>query len=1033
MLLKKPSLVAQTMSRNPGATAEVRQRFWNDPEALNYQREVLERQRQLVDRFRSTRLREGKTSRMEVLEQRAFLLNMLLVRGVQDELQELALSEEVEGIYPNVRLYPLLDSAPMVVGAPAVWEALGGLDKAGLGIKIGIIDSGINHSHPMFEGDGSPPPETVAENEQGFNSANQPSFTNSKVIVARNYVKTSFGLRRQDNETPQDELGHGSQVAGIAAGTIVETPRGIIQGIAPLASLGNYKVFGNPGVNPNTTLAAVTAAIEDTVKDGMDIINLSLGGEARPLATDPEVRAIDMAAEAGVVVVAAAGNNGPDVNSITSPGTSPDAITVGATSNGRIFASALETSADTSLAEELRQIPYVPGSGPTISESVGPLPLFPLALFDESELACWELSASPLPPASLAGEIVLVRRGECVFSIKASNLFDAGAEGMVVYNNVAGGSVVMSGLNDFEQPAVMIGEEAGKGLRNLLLDGAQVEVILRAESEQLPFPAEPDIVASFSGRGPNIDLAIKPDMTAPGQNIHTASHQTDPQALFSLGVSGTSFATPMVSGAAALIMQLRPDWSQRLAAREWARAIKSVVVNTASKTPTWREQPARLIHAGNGRLDLTRALQASATLHPVSLSYGRVEENLSTRLEKKLEFTHLGSANQTFSIEVTDSIENSSAHISVSPARLSLSSGETAEITVSTDLIAPLVPGVFEGFVRITDLQEETELTASYRGAVTVEDSSAHIRVSQLDQSAHSSVAAAIESAQPGNVIEIGDSATYEESIDIRHNADGLDLDGITLRPASGQTPVIDVSQQGGRSPAVTVSGLERVTVEGLKIRGGLNGISYEDSSGTIRHNTIEDTQAGSDPYAVRLSLSRAHVFENTIRNGRSGIGVFSSSALIQGNQIGDPQEDREDDGIGILLSGASRAGIFDNVITNLGTTRGQGASSFRVQPQSSKATSSVASAGSSPMGSWRAGNSPNFTRWTTGWSKAAVSASRCVTGLRRFSTAITSSTAETRDFTWRRAPRPGCAPAVLSTMAEEFIPSHLRLRCMTL
>ena len=278
MLLKKPSLVAQTMSRNPGATAEVRQRFWNDPEALNYQREVLERQQQLVDRFRSTRLREGKPNRMEVLGQRAFLLNMLLVRGVPDELQELALSEEVEGIYPNVRLYPLLDSAPMVVGAPAVWEALGGLDKAGLGIKIGIIDSGINHSHPMFEGDGLPPPETVAENEQGFNSANQPSFTNSKVIVARNYVKTSFGLRRQDNETPQDELGHGSQVAGIAAGTIVETPRGIIQGMAPLASLGNYKVFGNPGVNPNTTLAAVTAAIEDAVKDGMDIINLSLGG-----------------------------------------------------------------------------------------------------------------------------------------------------------------------------------------------------------------------------------------------------------------------------------------------------------------------------------------------------------------------------------------------------------------------------------------------------------------------------------------------------------------------------------------------------------------------------------------------------------------------------------------------------------------------------------------------------------------------------------------------------------------------------------
>ena len=907
VLLREPSVVEKALEWTPEGSAQLRRTMLESLEAIRYQRQIEDGQLRFLRNLSLTPTGIG-TGRLDVLDRRTYLLNRLLVRAPAGEIEQLREHQEVRAVYPNRELYPLLDSAPFLIGAPALWEAVGGVDQAGQGMRIGIIDSGINSDHPMFLGDGFTAP---AGFPLGF-----AAFTNDKIIVARTYVEPEFGLRQQDNQTPEDELGHGSQVAGVAGGRLVTSPLATIQGVAPRAFLGNYKVFGNPTVNPTTTAAAVIAAIEDAVEDGMDVINLSLGGPARHPDEDPEQLAISLAVEAGVVVVVAAGNAGPDPYSVTSPGTSPDAITVGATSNDRIFASALEITADASVPMELERIAYVPGTGDVISEVVGPLPIVSIQTLDETELAC-----ESLPAGSLSGSVVLIRRGTCFFSTKAQNVWDAEAAGMVVYNNVEGSAVVMSGLDGIQEPAVMVEQSAGESLRDFLIGGASAQIIFRPVDEIVAFPSQADLVTEFSGRGPNIDLSIKPDLTAPGENIHTASKDTAPEPQFSLQSSGTSFATPMVSGAAALIRQQHPDWAEVVSAGDVARAVKSALVNTAAKGVLWHGEPARSIHTGNGRLDLAEATRVTAALKPVSASFGLVEQDLSLHLERQFDLTNLDSGLQSFELEWSQTVQNPTVEISLSPSTLTLSSGETGQVTLSANFDPPLTGGIFEGFVRITSMHSETDLSATYWGGVTVEDDSVILQVAQTGESAFATLASALRVAQPGNVIEITDDGIYSEVLEINRNSDGFDLDGLILRSAPGSLPIINAAQVTNAEAVITVRDLERVTIEGLGIRGGVGGISYQNASGVIRNNIIEDTLQNLSSHGITLSGSRAHIFGNTLRgNGGSGIVAFSSAALIQENQIGGGNRIH-----GIFASSGGLLGIFENQIVDNGSGQFEG------------------------------------------------------------------------------------------------------------
>ena len=240
-------------------------------------------------------------------------------------------------VWPAVTYHAQTDRVPAVVGAPALWSGLaGGVAATGDGIRIGIIDDGIDMTRPSFSGAGYryPPgfPKGIA------------MATNGKIIVARAFAPPGGSARTRTAFDP-DGSEHGTHVAGIAAGLsgISGTSLGVtitgLSGVAPHAYLGSYRVLTTPtpsfGLDGNGP--EIARAIDQAVADGMDVLNLSLGEPEVESANDLVARAIHGAARAGVVTVVAAGNSGDDLGggSISSPGSAPEAITVAATSVGR--------------------------------------------------------------------------------------------------------------------------------------------------------------------------------------------------------------------------------------------------------------------------------------------------------------------------------------------------------------------------------------------------------------------------------------------------------------------------------------------------------------------------------------------------------------------------------------------------------------------------------------------------------------------------------------------------------------------------
>jgi hypothetical protein len=259
-------------------------------------------------------------------------LNGMAIALPRTQLHELSAMRGLT-VWPSVTYHALLDRTPQLIGAPQVWGPT--LATAGQGVKIGIIDDGVDQTHAFFNPSGFSYP-------AGFPKGNT-TFTTPKVIVARAFAPASNTWKYA--RTPFDPANseHATHVAGIAGGdhgtsATWNGTKFMVSGIAPDAYIGNYKVltiptsdFGLDGNSPE-----IAAGVEQAVKDGMDVINLSLGEPEVEPSRDIVVQALDAAADAGVVPVAAAGNSFADAGrgGIDSPGTAPQAITVAAASEG---------------------------------------------------------------------------------------------------------------------------------------------------------------------------------------------------------------------------------------------------------------------------------------------------------------------------------------------------------------------------------------------------------------------------------------------------------------------------------------------------------------------------------------------------------------------------------------------------------------------------------------------------------------------------------------------------------------------------
>ena len=334
------------------------------------------------------------------------VLDGLAVRLPQSEVDRLQSVDGVTKVYPNVSYYALRTTTPSFIGAPALWGPR--LSSAGQGVKIGIIDDGIDRVHPYFRAHGYRMP-------RGFPKGNR-RFTDAKVIVARAFAprapKWKYARR------PYDPLNseHATHVAGIAAGnyrTLAGRTRRV-SGVAPKAYLGNYKVLTVPdgefGLNGNS--AEIVAGIEAAVRDGMDVINLSLGEAEIDPSRDIVARALDGAAAAGVVPVVAAGNDYEELGagSVASPGSSASAITAAAESQSGPFISSFSSGGPTPLS--LRMKPDVTAPGEDVLSSV------------PHRKGLWaSLSGTSMASPHVAGAAALLRqrhRGWTVEQIKSA-------------------------------------------------------------------------------------------------------------------------------------------------------------------------------------------------------------------------------------------------------------------------------------------------------------------------------------------------------------------------------------------------------------------------------------------------------------------------------------------------------------------------------------------------------------------------------------------------------------------------------------
>ena len=350
--LEAPPLArAVARSRALSATARKRRLSLASPFSRSYLRSLAATQRTLSARI------ERAIPAARVRWRYSVVLNALAVVVPAAQAERLEAMPGVARVYPSVRYRARLDDSPQIIHAPQLWGP--GLVTAGNGLKIGIIDDGVNQTHPFFSAAGFTAP-------PGYPKGNA-AFTTAKVVAARAFPPPSPKWRYAALPFDPQHSVHGTHVAGIAAGNPVSVSGRPLSGVAPRAYIGNYKVLtiptaSNVGLDGNSP--EIAAGIEAAVRDGMDVINLSLGEPEIAPARDLVVQAINAAADAGVVPAIAAGNDYDAFGrgSLASPGSAEKAITAAAVTKAGAIAD-FSSSGPTPLSFQLKPDVAAPGVG----------------------------------------------------------------------------------------------------------------------------------------------------------------------------------------------------------------------------------------------------------------------------------------------------------------------------------------------------------------------------------------------------------------------------------------------------------------------------------------------------------------------------------------------------------------------------------------------------------------------------------------------------------------------------------------------
>jgi minor extracellular serine protease Vpr len=596
--------------------------------------------------------------------------------------------DEVAGI-PNVvdvhsvAIYDRPDNHNGVplIGAPSLWQGLAGSPFKGEGIKIAVLDSGLDYTHANFGGPGTPAAFAAADANDTLapvpGSFDPNKFKGGIDLVGDNYDASSDDPAQTTPVPDPNPLdcttgnvdGHGSHVAGSATGFGVlsngDTFTGpynaathssntfrIGPGVAPLADLYAVRLFGCSGSTDVTV-----DAIEWAVDNDMDVLNMSLGSNYGS-SDDASAEASTNAARAGTIVVASAGNAGPAQYITGSPATGTGAISVAANDPVANLPGALmdvATGADiqainangfTPLPAGSLEIKVLKNADGTVKRGCNH-PDAPADLRDPAD------DAAVNDYVDVAGKIVVVQRGTCARVARAVYGQKEGAAAVVMINNA-------TVLPPFEGPITenadtgapfnvtipflgvrgLVTTAGSDGNRLAALDGTMTTLT----ANNLPNTNFKGF-ASFTSGGPRFgDSALKPNVTAPGQSILSTNMATGDQGSIK---SGTSMAAPHTTGAAALVRQAHPSWS--------VQNIKAAIENTSSPADAASgATPFRISRGGSGLIQPLNAAKthvvATGTRGTGAVSFGFDESTGNYSESEEIEVENLGNSTVTFNV-----------------------------------------------------------------------------------------------------------------------------------------------------------------------------------------------------------------------------------------------------------------------------------------------------------------------------------------------------------------------------------------------
>jgi subtilisin family serine protease len=604
-----------------------------------------------------------------VIERFHGALNGMKVQLDSANIAAVAALAGVVQVLPVGRYLPDNSSSVPYIGAPAVWQ--GNPKLRGEGVKVAIIDTGIDYTHANFGGPGTPAA-FVSAKARSTGTADRrlfgpgaPKVKGGIDLVGDDYNGSNSPV---PDSNPLDCAGHGSHVAGTVAGFGVDSNGAsytgpyneaaykpgafrVGPGVAPKADLYAVRVFGCSG-----STDMVVEAVDWAVHNHMDVINLSLGS-SYGYRDSADALALANAVKAGIVVVASAGNAGPQPYLAGSPSTGDGVISVAAIDGKPSYPGAsitiaggvtlqAQNSNDAVMATAVMAVVVL--RNPDGSVSLG---------CNESEYA------------GTAGKLVVALRGVCNRVDRAIFGQSAGAAAVALINNAAGFPSFEGPIQGVSIPFLGI---RGTGTDAVTLTGAS-NVIL-ASAAAIPNAAL-GTTAYFSSGGPRMgDSTLKPSVSAPGVNTLSTLVGSGTEPIM---YSGTSMAAPHITGVAALVHQARPQWS--------VGAISKAVVQTAN-AQLIPHYAARLNGAG-----LVQTLAAASTESVVTvledptataISFGFAEFSKDFKATRHLQISNKASRSVTFQLSA-NATGGDPHQLGLSKSSITIGAGQAASIEVT--------------------------------------------------------------------------------------------------------------------------------------------------------------------------------------------------------------------------------------------------------------------------------------------------------------------------------------------------------------